>query len=161
MRWKWIKQTKILSCDNIHYMHISINTINIHNKEKLFSTISNLQTIQLIQNNFAEKQVVDPRHQTLQGQLVRMPETPLQIFLVRNVHLTQHYSDIIMSAVVSQITGVSIVCSTVCSGADQRKYHELQYQRSSNTENVFIWWRHHKGIFMGRTTIQYFQRKVE
>ena len=33
-----------------------------------------------------------------------------------------HYSDVIISAMASQITNVSIVCSTVCSGADQRKY---------------------------------------
>ena len=33
---------------------------------------------------------------------------------------THHYSDVIMRAMMSQITGVSIVCSTVCSGADQR-----------------------------------------
>ena len=29
-----------------------------------------------------------------------------------------HYNDVIMSAMASQITGVSIVCSDVCSGAD-------------------------------------------
>ena len=33
-----------------------------------------------------------------------------------------HYSDAIMNAVASQITGVSIVCFTVCLGTDQRKY---------------------------------------
>ena len=32
-----------------------------------------------------------------------------------------HYNDVIMSAMTSQITGVSMVCSTVCSDADQRK----------------------------------------
>ena len=32
-----------------------------------------------------------------------------------------HYSDIIMSAMASQITGVLSVCSAVCSGADLRK----------------------------------------
>ena len=32
------------------------------------------------------------------------------------------YSDVIMSTVASQITSVSIVYSTVCSGADQRKH---------------------------------------
>ena len=32
------------------------------------------------------------------------------------------YNDVIMSVMASQITGVSIVCSTVGSGADQRKY---------------------------------------
>ena len=31
-----------------------------------------------------------------------------------------HYSDVIMSAMPSQITGVSIVCLAVCLGADQR-----------------------------------------
>ena len=34
---------------------------------------------------------------------------------------TLPYSDVIMSAMASQITIVSIGCSTVCSGADQRK----------------------------------------
>ena len=33
-----------------------------------------------------------------------------------------HYSDVMMSARASHITGVSIVYSTVCSGADQGKY---------------------------------------
>ena len=33
-----------------------------------------------------------------------------------------HYCDVIMSAMASQITNVSIVCSTVNSGADQRKH---------------------------------------
>ena len=34
----------------------------------------------------------------------------------------KYYSDVIMRAMASQITGVSLVCSTVCSGADQGKY---------------------------------------
>ena len=33
-----------------------------------------------------------------------------------------HYSDVITSAMATQIAGVSIVFSTVCSGADQRKH---------------------------------------
>ena len=32
-----------------------------------------------------------------------------------------HYSEVIMGAMASQITGISIVYSTVCSGAEQRK----------------------------------------
>ena len=64
-----------------------------------------------------------------------------------------------MSAVASQMTDVSIVCSTVCSGAHQRKTSKLGVtglckgnppvtggfptQRASNAENVSIWWRHH------------------
>ena len=34
---------------------------------------------------------------------------------------TKHYSDVIMSAMMSQITGISIVYSIVCPGADERK----------------------------------------
>ena len=33
--------------------------------------------------------------------------------------MISHYSDVIMSTMASQITGVSIICSTVCSGTDQ------------------------------------------
>ena len=35
---------------------------------------------------------------------------------------SNHYSDVIMSVMASQITGVSIVYSTVCSAADRRKH---------------------------------------
>ena len=65
-----------------------------------------------------------------------------------------------MSAMASQITGVSIVCSTVSSGADQRNKSpklrvkglcagnspvtgEFPAQKASNAENVSISWRHH------------------
>ena len=40
-------------------------------------------------------------------------------------HYTMNYSDVIMSTMVSQITGVSIVCSTVCSDADHRKHQSF------------------------------------
>ena len=59
---------------------------------------------------------------------------------------------------VSQITGVSAVCTIVCSGADQRNHQKLcvtglcegnsrvtgefPTQRASNAENVTIWWHH-------------------
>ena len=65
-----------------------------------------------------------------------------------------HYSDVIMSAVAFQITSVSVVCSTVCSGADQRSIKAPRYWPlwrgftgdlwiPRTKENVFIWWRHH------------------
>ena len=63
-----------------------------------------------------------------------------------------HYDDIIMSAMACQITGVSVACSTVCSGADHIKQRSsvlmafmtsrFPSQRVSNMENVIIWWRH-------------------
>ena len=46
-----------------------------------------------------------------------------------------HYSDTIMIAMASQITGVSFICSTACSGADQRKHH-------SSASLAFVWGIH-------------------
>ena len=48
----------------------------------------------------------------------------LVITYIRSQRFTprEHYSEVIMGVVASQITGVSIVYSTVWSGADQRKY---------------------------------------
>ena len=36
--------------------------------------------------------------------------------------ISKPYSDIIISVVMSQITGISIVCTTICSDSDQRKH---------------------------------------
>ena len=43
-----------------------------------------------------------------------------------------HYNDVIMSAMASQITGISVVCSTVGLGADQRKHQRF-------TSLAFVW----------------------
>ena len=72
-----------------------------------------------------------------------------------------HYSDVIVSAMASQITGVSFVCSAVCSGADKKRVTGLYegnpsvtgglpWQRASNTQIVSIWWRYH-GKQLGET----------
>ena len=74
---------------------------------------------------------------------------------------TKHYCDVIMSAVSSQITDVSIVCSSVCSGADQRKHQSsasLAFvmgiyrwpvdslhkgpvtRKTSPSDDVIMWW---------------------
>ena len=43
-------------------------------------------------------------------------------YLFSTMGWRMYYSDVIMGAVASQITDVSIVCLNVCSGADQRKH---------------------------------------
>ena len=63
-----------------------------------------------------------------------------------------------MDAMASQITSLTIIYSTVYSGADQKKSKprvtglcvgnspgtgEFPGQMASNAENVSIWWRHH------------------
>ena len=75
------------------------------------------------------------------------------------ITMIQHYSDVIMSTMVSQINRLTIVHSSIYSGADQRTHQssasiafvrgnspvtsEFPAQRASNVENDFIWWRHH------------------
>ena len=59
-----------------------------------------------------------------------------------------------MGVMASQITSLTIVNSTVYSGADQRKHQSSsslafvrgihRSQIANNAENVSIWWRHHK-----------------
>ena len=67
-----------------------------------------------------------------------------------------HYNDVIIDTIASQITSLTIVYSTVYSGADQRKHQssaslpggiwvgnspgtcEFPVQMASNTENVSI-----------------------
>ena len=71
----------------------------------------------------------------------------------------RHYSCVIMGPIASQITSVPIVSTTVCGGADQRKYQssaslafvreftgggEFPAQRASKAKKVSIWWRHHE-----------------
>ena len=43
-----------------------------------------------------------------------------------------HYGDVIISAMASQITSITIVCATVYSGADQRKHQ-------SSASLAFVW----------------------
>ena len=79
-----------------------------------------------------------------------------------------NYYDVIMSAMTSQITGVSIGYSTICLGTDQRKHQssasfafvrgiqrwrwefpgngEFSALRTSNAENASIWWRHYVNV---------------
>ena len=66
-----------------------------------------------------------------------------------------HYDDVIIGAKASQITSVTIVYSTVYSGADQRKHHSsaslaFVRQMASYAENISIWRRHHE---LGETNI--------
>ena len=69
--------------------------------------------------------------------------------LSKNNHLTKlHYDDVMMGAIVSQITSFTIVYSTVYSDADQRKHQSsasLAFVRGIHRgpENISIWWRHH------------------
>ena len=50
-----------------------------------------------------------------------------------------HYCDIIMGAVASQITSLTIVYSSVCSGADQRKHQ-------SSASLAFVWGIHRGSV---------------
>ena len=94
-----------------------------------------------------------------------LPMPHIHTFAILVNVLYFYYSVVKMSAMASQIPGVSIVCLSVCSGADQRK-HQLKLrgaglcegsppvtdglpsQRASNAEIFSIWWRRHVSAFV-------------
>ena len=85
-------------------------------------------------------------------------------------NFNEHYIDTIMGAMTSQITSLTIVCSTVYSRRRSKKTSKLRVtglcarnspvtgefpaQRTSNTETVSIWWRHHDLNQSTKTFIQ-------
>ena len=65
----------------------------------------------------------DPVHQFKIGQEWRVERRKIPRLPGSSDHYSApQYSDVIMSAMAFQLTGVLIVYSTVCSGADQRKH---------------------------------------
>ena len=76
--------------------------------------------------------------------------------------ISSHYNDVIMDAIASQITSLTIVYSTVYSDADQRKHQSsasLAFVRGIHRwpvnsphkwpvtrKNVSIWWCHHGAV---------------
>ena len=79
--------------------------------------------------------------------------------------LLLHYNDVVMGAIPSQITSLTIVFSIVYSDADKKKASKLRItglcavnspgtvefpaQMASYAENVFIWWRHVTHLAIG------------
>ena len=79
--------------------------------------------------------------------------------LWRELPIIPHHKDVIMSALASQITSLTIVYSTVYSRHRPKKTSKLRVtdlcagnspvtgefpaQSASNAENLSIWWRHH------------------
>ena len=75
-------------------------------------------------------------------------------------HRRLHYNDVKMSTMASQITSLTIACSTVYSSTKKTSKlrvtglcagnslltGEFPAQMASNAKNVSSWWRHHDGI---------------
>ena len=91
--------------------------------------------------------------------IIKMRQLWDRLIFIMGIPMQVHYNDVIMGAIASQITSLTIVYSTVYSGADQRKHESsasLAFvweihrgpvnspQMASNAENVSIWWRHHE-----------------
>ena len=89
------------------------------------------------------------------------------MFIHRDIF--EHYYDVIIGAIASQITSLTTVYSTaVYSDADQSKHqssaslafvreiHRNRWishaQMASNAENVSIWWRHHEEYLLNSVT---------
>ena len=119
----------------------------------------NTWLIKWIAPRIPKKHVKSSFNQNLENKICRTYFQVYSILILGDFMLLDsiicHYSDVIMSALTSPIIDASIVSSTVCSGADQRKHQSsavaggFPSQRASNLENVSIWWRHHDSINNG------------
>ena len=85
---------------------------------------------------------------------MRQSHVPLLVQLMTYCPFNSYYSDVIMGTMASQITGVSIVCSTVLFRNIKAPCHwhlcgeftgtgEFPAQKASNAENASTWWSHH------------------
>ena len=97
--------------------------------------------------------VTMPQYLNSLALFITIPNKVYKVYNTLRIICIQHYNDVIMSAVVSQITSVSIVCSTVGSGADQRKHQSSaslvgihRSQKVCNAENYSIGWCHHESV---------------
>ena len=95
----------------------------------------------------------------------------VSIWMCLNGRLTSccvdvHYDDVVMGAIASHITSLTIVYTTVYWDSDQSKHQSSaslafvwgihRGQRASYAENVSIWWRHHgKLIDCGHTAVSF------
>ena len=79
-----------------------------------------------------------------------------------------HYGDVIMDAIASQITSLfrrrskktsKLRVTGLCAG-NSPGTGEFSAQMASNAENVSIWWRHHDNPVMGVYILSWFDRKV-
>ena len=97
--------------DQLHGLVVKYTATYFHDKSEKI-----LETFYMPQKKSTMMQSVRP--------VVRL--VMLQVWAVRNckpgTHFTKHYNDVTMSTMASQITNLTIVYSTVYSGADQRKH---------------------------------------
>ena len=74
-----------------------------------------VQQIVQTKNKHSTKALHDPRRNAESVYMIWHHHWPMTI-----IH---HYNDVTMGAIASQLTSITIVYSTVSSGADQRKHH--------------------------------------
>ena len=93
----------------------------------------------------------------------------LMICQVQSSINDRHHSDVIMTAMTSQVTGVSIVCGAFRSSADERKLQSsaslvflgkstsgFPSKRTSNTKNVSIRWHPHVYGLTRQTPVKWY-----
>ena len=95
-------------------------------------------------------------------------ETSFLYCCLLSAQVHSHYSDVVISAMTSQITSLTLFCSTVYSERRSKKTSKLRVtglcegnspvtgefpaQKASNEEKVSIWWRHYPVAVLWRHT---------
>ena len=133
----------------IWHLQLTFQMLTLLQKYHLTSTKSSITTSSLISIKYRVDYTIYTNSISCLSNIVYWP---LHTYNLPVANVTSHYSDVIMGAMVSHITSLTIVYSTVYWGPDQRKLcegnspvtGELPAQMANNAENVSIWWHHHE-----------------
>ena len=106
-------------CDSVISFWWHISTLVLFKNGITSMSMAVLLGCGVVSENIGEKYLLDWIQIKILSQLIfRMPNLWTLLYYLRHCH----YTDVMMSAMSSQITGVYIVCTTVDSRAGQRKY---------------------------------------
>ena len=114
---RWVKGTV-----PYFFFFFSIFTLKL----KLYCGVEQIQHYLVVQISIANR--YEMKHSFIKStfltidKLIQFCNACKRICIFTPCPLVNHYSDVVMGEIASQITCVSIVHSTFCSGADQRKY---------------------------------------
>ena len=112
-----------------------------NNIEHLKCVISHVLSVQQFDYNHLRNDVLFPWKRQYWA-IDAYSSTSFYVVLFRCIVCLYHYSAVMMSAMASQITGVSIVCATVCSGTDEIKHQSavsLKFLRRWNKVETLRW----------------------
>ena len=141
-------ETNTLSTWNNKYQHIEVEA-NCNNSANILKCFFLIWNSKFHWRHLLAFQLTQCLHWFWLG--AKQATMLMQICHMDHIMWCEHYSNVTMGAVASQITGIWAVWSVVGSGVHQRKHQSCAslalvrgvHQKTNNAEKVSIWWRYH------------------